>query len=270
VAGDRGAFDRAAAQLIALAADEPFMRAQTMNWRVPMLLAEGDLAGAERLVEEALGLMDDLQLPERDLYAAGVDLAIARERDDLARLLSMWETVVDAAHPSSILLAAVAFRRLANGDGAGARSLLDRFDFELLLDDSGYAAAIGLIGEVIAEVGTREQCQTLLARLLPGAGRHLHTGTIHLGCVNRLIALVLARLGERVRAEQHFRLAIDDEVSMRLTTWVIRTHLDLVEFYLAELRRADAEMSLQAAREAITGLDLPANEHRLAALAARL
>lgn len=268
--GDRAAFDRVAERLTALEADDPFMRAQSVNWRVNMLVGEGDLRGAENTVQELLELAEQLELPDRGAVQATSDFAFARERGDYSAFPAMPESMLDVLDPSSAITAVTAFILLQRHDDMGARRLLQRFELDLVTDDHGYHVAIAMIAEVTAQIGTPPQCRKMLEVLLPGAGRHLGTGGLNLGPVNRLIALVLARIGDHEGAEHHFRLAIDDAHSMRLATWVVRTNLDLAEFYLASARRDDAASALADAREAIAGLDLPANAARLSSLAERI
>lgn len=269
MAGDRAAFDVAVDRSLA-SLDDPFSKAQSVVWRVPFLVAEGEVAAAERLAAELLGLMGELQMPERSVYRATTGLGIARERGHLPQVLPFWQPVLEMVHPSSASAATVAFLRLAGDDADGAAAVLDRFDLDDVAEDAGYALAIAMIAEVIAAIGTEADARSVLRHLLPGAGKPAFTGGIHLGPVNRLIGLLLDRLGDHDAATQRFELAVAEAAAMRFPTWVVRTELDLAESLLRRSERARATEALDRARRVLEGLDLAASASRLADLTGRL
>lgn len=267
--GDRAQLDVASEAVTGLL-DEPFSRAQSVVWRTPILVAEADVDGAQRLADELLDLMREINMPERRVYRSTTALGIARETGELASLRPYWEPLLEFVHPSSASAAVIAFLRLAAGDLDGAAPILDRFDVADVADDAGYPIAAGLIAEVIVAIGSRGDVEVVHDALLPGAGRQLFTGGIFLGPVDRLLGLLLDRLGEHDRAEAALRAAVAQAAALKFPTWTVRTNLDLAETLLQRGRITDAVAALEAAREALDGHDLPASSARLAELADRL
>jgi hypothetical protein len=238
--------------------------------RTMVNVMDGNLDDAEETSRMNVRLMKQLDLPERINFSTSTRVLINRERGTLAELGATADVGEHLGHVTSSARAIAAFIRLAEGRIDDVAAALDRIRGEELPDDAAYPMTVGLWGEIAASIGSDEQCQALADMLENQTTMHLVTGGNYLGAVDRVRALLLDRLGAHHMADELFAAAVRQHEQMSSPPWIARTQLDWAASLLARGERTAVQAHLEAAATAIGGLDLPENQHRLAALSATL
>lgn len=229
-------------------------------------VVDGTLDLAEESSRSNVRLMKQLDLPERINFSTSTRVMMSRERGTLAELGWLADVAEQLGHVTSAARAIAAFIRLAEGRVDDAAAALDQIRGEELPDDAAYPMTVGLWGEVAAAIGSDAQCQTLADMIENQTTMHLVTGGSYLGAVDRVRALLLDRLGDHQLADELFAAAVRQHDQMASPPWVARTHLDWAASRFARGEHTAVQAHLDAAATAIGGLDLPENQHRLAAL----
>jgi hypothetical protein len=137
-------------------------------------------------------------------------------------------------------------------------------------DDIHWPVAVGLWSEVAARVGD-VGAATALAGLLAGQlGLGMSGDGIDLGPADRLFAMVRQLMGRPEEADPHFAQAIAFASRLGSPVWVARCALDWAETWLTRGDCEQAARLIDAADDAMAGLDLPALRQQAADLRERL
>ena len=264
---DRERLDRAYETWLPISdADEPFVRAQSLTWRVPYLVINGHLAEAAAVGVELVTLIRSVNTAEWFVYSGTTSLGIAIELGGLDDLLAGWERSLPVAHPTSATTAVTAWLRLQSGDRDGARQLLSAFDVTELPDDAGLAMAQMFMGAVAAEIGSAEERAALIGQLESFAGLHAATGGISLGAPERVLALLHDALGDDATADRYYDAALRAHEHLRSPTWTARSQLDWAESLQRRGHTDEAATLREAARTTLAGTELLVSRQRLAEL----
>ena len=247
-------------------------RAQWMPYMASTIFCviDGNLAAAGKAEMEALRLLEFWAVPEAPNYRTTMAIMIGREQRSLGALLRLAEVMEAMGPPSAPTRALAAFIRFSTGDMKSPPRALDLVRVEEFGDDAGNAVVVALWSEMAAVLGTDEQRRSFLPLLEQQTGVHLMTGGIYFGAADRLLALLLDRLGEHDRADALFAYAVRQHEDFRSPTWVPRTQLDWADGLLRRGSPDVARAHLDAAATALGNLDLPDNQLRLPELRTRL
>lgn len=231
---------------------------------------DGHLDDARATSVALVQLMRRLELPEETNMGTTARLGVARERATLHHLNWLADAAETMGHDVGPARAIAAYIRLAQGDHRAAAAALEATRGEEFPDDAGAPLSMALWCEIAAAVGDTDHSRELADMLAPQTGKHLATGGLYLGAVDRLRALLIDRHGDHDTSDTLFAAALRQHRDLRSPPWIARTHLDWAASLLARGEHDAARAQLDAAATAIGDLDLPDNHQRLSELTARL
>jgi DNA-binding SARP family transcriptional activator/tetratricopeptide (TPR) repeat protein len=272
-AGDRtavevqvAAFEKAEMQL-----RQPLFLWSATVWRAMLALLDGRLADAERLSAEALSsgvLPEGLTAPQ---YYAIQLLAIRREQGRMAELETAAREL-SAANPSlSAWRAGLATLLCETGRPDEARSELARFtpDLSEIAPDGDWLTTVTLLADVAAEVGDVDRCAQLYEILSPYAATNVVIGhaAVCFGSVARYLGRLALTIGERERALEHLRHAVDSSAALRAPVQLAHARLDYAVALGANGDRGRARTLIEQAAATAAELELPLVARRVESLA---
>jgi hypothetical protein len=219
------------------------------QWRATQALLEGRF-------DDARDCWDDMRQYTRAYRAVGAiesqqAFYLARERGDLAPVLTPLEQVAAGGSDSLLVPSMLAIARLDTGDEPGALRILDSLDADDLgrgQNETAWALVLAQLAEVAATAGSAAQATLLYELLDPFAGR-LVTALIGLACLGaaeRYQGMLSTRLERWDDAETHFERALELERRVRGHALVPRTR-----YWQARLLRARARPGDDRAAQAI-------------------
>jgi len=231
--GDLAALDSHAGSMLSLAASAGH---PSLVWR-PLIaasmraLARGQFVESHRFITELQELARISDDPGLSFTLASHSACAILARGDEARSREVIATegpdIAASAGAFEPMVHAMFAARLEDG------SLVERHLPALLtMVRSGPPGSpeLGLAGEAIALAGTREEREVVFARLLPAAGRGVHTAPVpctYEGPVVRVLGLLDASLGRLDAAVTRLEAAREICAAHGLEPWVARTSLEL-------------------------------------------
>ena len=194
---------------------------------------------------------------EQGRLAEMADMLIASVRDP-------------TAVPAFVPLAAHVLIEIGRADeAAGFLAEGAAADYELPRD-AVWLTGTQLWGEAVARAGDADSAQLLFDRLLPCSGGLAFTGISTYGAVDRVLALLAARLGRVDEADRLFAAAVATHERIGAPSLLARTQVDWAE---ALVRRGDVERArplVASARAAAERLGAASTLARAEALLASL
>ena len=198
-------------------------------------LFTGPLQEAERQMERALGVAQDLQ-QEDGLRMYSIQLYVLRWLQGLLPALGPAVDGFVAEQPHVLgWRAARALVLAESGDVRGARqelAVLSQDDFGRLQRDSVWLGVLVIAAEASFRCGDRRAAAALHRILQPYAGRNvvLGPGTAALGALDRSLALLAHLDGRTGDAARHFEAAANANSAMGAVPWLVLTHRQHAEF----------------------------------------
>src|SRR5258708_22024606 len=243
-------------------------------------LARGDVVGSDRAiveVRELSGLADDPALTlATEAHRAQTARLLHRDGDMRGALVAIERmggpNVVGAQEARLILPFGLhaqleddgALVRAGGDTESGARRLegaAERMEFRPSLFTA--TVALGL-----ARVGTEAACRRMRARLVAGDERHIVGGHIafsYEGPIDRVVALLDARLGDVASAERLLRAALAEMTTCGFAAWVAQIEYDLGCVLARAGRTVEAEGLLDSAARGASEIGMPGLASRAAA-----
>ncbi|MFN3216693.1 MAG: ATP-binding protein [Acidimicrobiales bacterium] len=242
------------------ATGDPFVRRHIDMFEPIRLLLAGDPHASQRCADEVLGRWAADAIPEAfgfyglETFAAGRELAV------LGAMLDAWDEEPDLAHVSTERAVRALALALATPHDGGAKQRLDAAmgnGLDTIVDDAIWLVTVALWAEVAAMVGHLDAVAKTETLLLPWSGRHVVTGGIVLGAVDRLLGLGALAAGRHDEAIARHRAAI--EAHRRSPIWSIRSRLDLADALAAAGDERAASDEVAAVRSSPDLACSPAN-----------
>ena len=250
------------------ATGDPFAERHIDMFDPIRLLLGGEPEASQRCADEVLGRWTADAIPEAMGFYGLETFAASRELAVLDAMLDVWAEDPDAAPASAER--AVRSLALAIGGGAGAAPRLDAAmdaGLETIPDDAVWLVTVALWAEVAAMVRDRDAIAATASLLEPWSGRHVITGGIVLGAVDRLLGLGALAAGRHDEAVERHRGAIGQH--RHSPVWSIRSQLDLADALAGAGDEHGALDVLAAVRRSPEMTCSPANRLRADALAVR-
>lgn len=268
-----GAIDQAMACATRLddlfaATGDPFVQRHIDMFDPIRLLLAGDPRASQRCADEVLGRWAADAIPEAygfyglETFAAGRELAV------LDAMLEAWEEAPDLAHVSTERAVRALALALAIPHDGGAKQRLDSAmgdGLDTIVDDAVWLVTVALWAEVAAMVGHLDAVAATGTLLLRWSGRHVVTGGIVLGAVDRLLGLGALAAGRHDEAIDRHRAAV--EAHRHSPIWSIRSRLDLADALAAAGDERGASDEVAAVRRSPDLACSPANVLRAEAFA---
>jgi hypothetical protein len=277
IGGDGAELRRHSSVLTAMSIDGSRAVAGRADLLVQQMIAtlDGRLDDAEMWSIDGLNLRRKTGLAEADRLRAFEQLGIRREQGRLAELGSSWADLANLAGRAGggpgagAEVAAAAFVLAETGrhhDAAIALHQAGQGGFGHIADDVDWPVAVALWCEVAARVGDLEAATVLHGLLHEKVTMGLCAEGLVAGPAARVLALLEQMLGRVEEADRHFAQAIEFSRRLGSPVWVARCELDWAEAWMARGVPERAARSLQAAEDALGGLDLPALRQQAAAI----
>ncbi len=240
-------------------------------WRAMLALLDGRLADAERLAGEALssGIMPEgVTAPQ---YHAIQLMAVRREQDRMDELEAAARQLV-ATNPVRLAWpAALAILLCDTGRLDEARELLADMapGFASIPPDGDWMITVALLADVAAEVGEVEHAATLYEQLSPYGDVTVVVGhgAVCFGPVARYLGRLALTLGERDRAAEHLRQAVEASAALRAPVLLAHARLDYAAALGPGGDGTSARTLIDQAAATATVLELPRVARRAESMA---
>jgi class 3 adenylate cyclase len=257
--GDIAAVDREIAEYARLA---EALRMPQHIWDIAGLRAmratlDGDLAGAERLAEQA---RDAGARAEQPLAAQYYGIQLTQLRRHQGRAAELLPPVRELAERYPAIpawrTALIGLEAMA-GDLEVSRVELERFvgeDFSAIPRDFSWLPAMGLLGEATALLRDSKRAELMYELMLPYEelviviARAAASG----GPVARILGLLAGAAGRSDDAERHLRAGVEISTRMGDRPWQATGRVELAEVLLERGRDSDREQALELLAEALS------------------
>lgn len=194
--------------------------------RAMRAMMTGDLAQAERIIDESVELAKRFGEPDGFVVALNQRFELHSERGDRAVLLPTLERARDFSSHAAVV-ASLALARVDANDELGARALVEPYanvDLGLVKPEYGRVWVLSMLGEAFARLEMHEPTARAAAAMLPFSGTNvvLGGGVVFHGAVDHHIGVLLAACGDD-GAESHLRAALEMHERVGAIRWSART-----------------------------------------------
>jgi DNA-binding SARP family transcriptional activator len=245
VDGDREVMEREVGALEATAGrGASQLRQMTTVMRVAISLLDGDLAAADPGNEEVAKFVGT----DQNMFSAYVAqlFQLRLEQDRLNEVEPLVRAALETSEGWAAYKVALAFCCAERGDVRETREILAELQVDGTLDLARTIirmTLLGLISEILAELGDRKHSEEVYEALAPHSGQFVVAGwgVVCSGSVDRYLGILANTLGNQDLAAKHFEAAIEQESKLQASALLADTLYWKARALLSRARTAGRE-----------------------------